>query len=366
MAGLFEGIAPPNVETTRTTEQKAPGFLTDYLTNLAKAGSEALGTTTTDASGKTVFTPKTGADLIAPMSDLQKSAYDKAGGLLSQYRTPLDEALKAGRSAMEVSADDISKFYDPYQQEVIDAMREASDVNLQRSVLPGLKAIGIGSGQFGGRRAGVLGGQALSDLAAALSREESGLRSAGFKTALDAALREQGQQTGAANALTNLGQTEFQAGLGEAKGLAELGAQQTAYDQSKIDAPLTRAANVAQLLRGYSFPTTTTETYKGPANVYGPSPLSQIAGLGTLLGAAFPTGGQGFGDRALNTLRSLFGAGAGNISPEELANLSNQAKLDLIGLGDLPPSFGGAGTAPYTEGDQGSDSGEGLFGPSGG
>lgn len=339
MSGLFEGTAPPNVETTRTTEQKAPGFLTDYLTNLAKAGSEALGTTGPDGT----FKLKTGEDLIAPMSDLQKSAYDKAGGLLSQYRTPLDEALAAGRSAMEVSADDISKFYDPYQQEVIDKMREASDVNLQRSVLPGLKAIGIGSGQFGGRRAGVLGGQALGDLAAALSREESGLRSAGFKTALDAALREQGQQTGAANALTNLGQTEFTAGLGEAKGLAELGAQQTAYDQSKIDAPLTRAMNAAQIMRGYQYPTTTTETYKGPANVYGPSPLQQIAGLGTLLGAAFPAGGQGFGDRALGTLRDLFGVGAGNISEAELANLSNQAKLDLIGLGDLPPSFGGTG-----------------------
>jgi hypothetical protein len=305
MSGLFEGIAPPNVNTTRTTEQKAPGFLTDYLTNLAKAGTEALGTTTTDASGKTVFTPKTGADLIAPMSDLQKSAYDKAGGLLSQYRTPLDEALKAGQSAMDVSADDISKFYDPYQQQVIDAMREASDVNLQRSVLPGLKAIGIGSGQFGGRRAGVLGGQALGDLAAALSREESGLRSAGFKTALDAALREQGQQTSAASALTNLGQTEAAAGLGEAKGLAELGAQQTAYDQSKIDAPLTRASNVAQLLRGYQYPTTTTETYSGPASVYGPSVMSQIAGLGSLLGAAFPAGGQGAGSQALKAIKDF-------------------------------------------------------------
>lgn len=340
MAGLFEGIAPPNVNTTRTTEQKAPGFLTDYLTNLAKAGTSALGTTSADGT----FTPKTGEELIAPMSDLQKQTYANAPAALTRYQTPLNEALKAGQSAMDVSAEDISKFYDPYQQQVIDAMREASDVNLQRSVLPGLKAIGIGSGQFGGRRAGVLGGQALGDLAAALSREESGLRSAGFKTALDAALREQGQQTGAASALSQLGATEQQAATSGLKTGAELGAQQTAYDQSKIDAPLTRASNVAQLLRGYQYPTTTTETYSGPASVYGPSPLSQIAGLGTLLGAAFPTGGQGFGDRALNTLRSLFGAGAGNISEAELANLSNQAKLDLIGLGDLPPSFGGTGS----------------------
>jgi hypothetical protein len=346
MAGLFEGIAPPNVETTRTTEQKAPGFLTDYLTNLAKAGSEALGTTTTDASGKTVFTPKTGADLIAPMSDLQKSAYDKAGGLLSQYRTPLDEALKAGQSAMDVSADDISKFYDPYQQQVIDAMREASDVNLQRSVLPGLKAIGIGSGQFGGRRAGVLGGQALGDLAAALSREESGLRSAGFKTALDAALREQGQQTGAANALTNLGQTEFQAGLGEAKGLAELGAQQTAYDQSKIDAPLTRAANVAQLLRGYSFPTTTTETYSGPASVYGPSPLSQIAGLGSLIGAAFPAGGQGAGSQAIKAIKDFLSNQQLSSTMDELTAIGRESTggtMDSQELDDFLNSILGPG-----------------------
>jgi hypothetical protein len=346
MSGLFEGTAPPNVETTRTTEQKAPGFLTDYLTNLAKAGSEALGTTTTDASGKTVFTPKTGADLIAPMSDLQKSAYDKAGGLLSQYRTPLDEALKAGQSAMDVSADDISKFYDPYQQQVIDAMREASDVNLQRSVLPGLKAIGIGSGQFGGRRAGVLGGQALGDLAAALSREESGLRSAGFKTALDAALREQGQQTGAANALTNLGQTEFQAGLGEAKGLAELGAQQTAYDQSKIDAPLTRAANVAQLLRGYSFPTTTTETYSGPASVYGPSPLSQIAGLGSLIGAAFPAGGQGAGSQAIKAIKDFLSNQQLSSTMDELTAIGRESTggtMDSQELDDFLNSILGPG-----------------------
>jgi hypothetical protein len=199
--------------------------------------------------------------------------------------------------------------------------------------LPALKALGIGSGQFGSRRTGVLGGQALGDLAAALSREESGLRSAGFRTALDAALREQGQQTGAANALTNLGQTEFQAGLGEAKGLAELGGQQTAYEQSKLEAPLTRAANVAQLLRGYTYPTTTTETYSGPASTYGPSPLSQIAGLGTLIGAAFPAGGKGAGDRLIDFLKGL---------KSDPGTATDQSLIDLIGSGTDPSTTGGS------------------------
>lgn len=311
MAGLFEGTAPPNVETSRVTAQQAPQYLTDYLSKLAQAGTSTLGTT--DASG--MFTPKTGAELIAPMSQLQTQTYENAPAALARYQTPLDEALKAGQSAMDVSASDISKFYDPYQQEVINKMREASDINLQRSVLPGLKAIGIGSGQFGGRRAGVLGGQALGDLAAALSREESGLRSAGFKTALDAALREQGQQTGVASALSQLGATEQQAATSGLKTGADLGAQQTAYEQSKLEAPLTRAANVAQILRNYQFPTTTSETYKGPASAYGPSTLQQIAGLGSLVGAAFPVDKAGNIGGLGGLLGKVFG-GASSQFPE--------------------------------------------------
>lgn len=346
MAGLFEGIAPPNVDTSRTTAQQAPGYLTDYLGKLAQSGVESLGTMGKDAEGKPQFQRYTGEELIAPMSKLQASAYTQAPDLLGQYRTPLDQALTAGKSAMEVSGTDVSKFYDPFKTDVISQIEKQGQQSLLRNVMPALKALGVsgGAGTMGGSRIGTVSGQALADFASQLEGQKIAAQQNMYKTALDAALREQGQQTGAASALTNLGQTEFAAGLGEAKGLAELGGQQTAYEQSLVDAPLTRAANVAQLMRGYSYPTTTTETYKGPANVYGPSPLSQIAGLGTLLGAAFPAGGKGFGDRALSTLRDLFGAGAGNISEAELANLSNQAKLDLIGLGDLPPSFGGTGS----------------------
>jgi hypothetical protein len=405
MAGLFEGIAPPNVDTSRTTAQQAPGYLTDYLTKLAQAGTSALGTTTPavkDAAGNITtpasFTPKTGEELIASRPDYYANL---VGGIdpttgkpyeakempglsdLGRYKTALDAATSAGKLAASpigvsydkdgkpVFSDTLQAFYDPFQKNVIDAMREASDVNLQRSVLPGLKAIGIGSGQFGSSRAGTLGGQALADYGAAANRQESELRSAGYKTALDAALRQQANLTGAASALGNIGGTEATASQNALKALAGFGEQDLAYDQSKIEAPLTRAANVAQILRGYNYPTTTTETYKGPASVYGPSVMSQIAGLGSLVGAMFPAGG-GAGDRALNALKSVFGAqnlggvGGSGLTQEQLDALTRQAGLDVVGMGDLPASFGGAGVAPYTQGDQGSDSGEGLFGPPGG
>jgi hypothetical protein len=54
-------------------------------------------------------------------------------------------------------------------------------------------------------------------------------------------------------------------------------------------------------MRGYTIPTTSTEKYSGPASAYGPSPLAQISGLGTLLGSGFNTSG-GWGNKLLNKI----------------------------------------------------------------
>jgi hypothetical protein len=322
MAGLFEGTAPPDITKTTTTTQQAPQYLTDYLTSLAQAGQTQLGQT----------------DLIAPMSDLQKQAYAAAPGALARYQTPLDQALTAGKSAMDVSSADIAKFYDPYQQQVIDEMQKQSDINLQRSVLPGLKALGVGGGQFGGSRIGNIGGQALADIAASLQAQQTAARSKGFQTALDAALKEQGQQAATTSALSGLGSQEQQAATSGLKSMSDLGAQQLAYEQSKIEAPLTRAANVAALLRGYQYPTTTTETYKGPGTVYGPSTLQQIAGLGSLVGAAFPVDpktGQltGIGTKVISgasdLLGKIFGGSSGTSGYGE--GLQDNANITMPG-----------------------------------
>jgi hypothetical protein len=348
MAGLFEGTAPPDITKTTTTAQQAPQYLTDYLTNLAQVGQSQLGTTGVDASGKPTMTAFQGKDLIASRPDYLTnltSGIDPATGKpyaagqlpalsdLARYQTPLDQALTAGKSAMDVSSADIAKFYNPYQQQVIDEMQKQSDINLQRSVLPGLKALGISGGQFGGSRVGNIGGQALADIAARLQAQQTEARSKGFETALDAALREQTGQTGAATALTGLGSQEQQAAKSALGTLSDLGSQQLEYEQSKIEAPLTRAANVAALLRNYQYPTTTTETYKGPGTVYGPSTLQQIAGLGTLVGAAFPAGGKGIGDRLINAIK-----GAGTPS----AGSSDQWLVDLIGTDTDTTTTGGS------------------------
>lgn len=354
MADLFEGQPPVDVNTLRTTATQAPQYLTDYLTNLAQVGQSQLGTAVPavkDAEGKITtpasITPFSGEELIAsrpeyyanlvggidPATGKPYATNQLAGiGDLSRYKTALDAATSAGKLAAApigvsydaagnpVFSDTLKAFYDPFKKNVIDAMREASDVNLQRSILPGLKSIGIGSGQFGSSRAGTLGGQALADYGAAANRQEAELLSKGYESALDAALAQQRNLSGAATALGGIGAAEATAGQNALKALTGLGEQDLAYKQAKIDAPLTRASNVAALLRNYQFPTTVTEAYKGPmANItYGPSTLQKIGSLGALV-----TGIKGGVSGIADLINSFRGPEQAELTPEQQQVIEN-------------------------------------------
>lgn len=269
---LFEGTAPPNVESTRTTTATAPQYLTDYLTDLAKTGQAQLA--------------KPPEELIAALPSNLQDLYKNAETVLGRYQAPLTSGAAAAESAAKkVTGADISAFYDPYQASVVNELARQSQQGVQRILLPQLRSAFAGTGGFGGQRYAGATGQALADVQSALTGKQAELMSTGYKSALDAALRQNAQEIQAAQVLGQIGQAESQAGTAATKALGDIGAQQLAYEQSKIEAPLTRAQNVAQIMRGYTYPTTTTELYKGPANVYGPSPLSQIAGLGSLIGA---------------------------------------------------------------------------------
>jgi hypothetical protein len=58
-------------------------------------------------------------------------------------------------------------------------------------------------------------------------------------------------------------------------------------------------------MRGYTIPTSTVEKYSGPAAAYGPSPLAQISGLGSLLGSGFNTQG-GWGNKLFGKIGNVF------------------------------------------------------------
>jgi uncharacterized protein YbgA (DUF1722 family) len=304
----------------------------------------ALGTVTpgTAATGTTpgtpsTVTPFTGQQLIAARPDFYANLMTPAEGAalpqlsdLTRYQTPLNEASRVGGLAAGVDAADISKFYDPYQQGVIDELSRQSALNVQRNLLPSLRGAFAGQGAFGSQRYAGATGQALGDVQASLLGKQAELMSSGYKQALEAALREQATQQGLVGGLSSLGSVESSATPAAIKQLADIGKEGLAYEQSILEAPLKRAQNVAEIMRGYTYPTTIEETKEELPTVMSPSALSQIAGLGTLVGAAFPTDKSGnvggVGGSLIDWIGKQFPSASnnsGNIDTSLLSDIAN-------------------------------------------
>lgn len=268
MATIMEGQPFPDVTITNTQVQKAPEYYTDYLSGLASVGEDYLS--------------KEGKDLVAGYDPLQTSGYDKITTGAGAYASPLTSAQKnIGDVAGGIDVDRISQFMDPYKQNVVQEMERQAQQQLQRSILPTLKAGFVGSGGLGGQRyAGALG-QALADVQANLTGQTYGALSSGYKDALNAALQEAQTRGQAANIQGNLAEMSQRLGIGESEALRKAGAEKQSYEQALINAPLTTATNVSGLLRGYQMPMEEEKVYFGPQTsaYYQKSPLEMYGPL---------------------------------------------------------------------------------------
>jgi hypothetical protein len=316
---LFDAPTPKPVELKASTSTAAPQYLTNYLTQLAQSGQGALGT----QSPTGALTPFTGSELIADLPQNLTDLYANAPTQLARYQAPMDQSLQTLTGASTgVSAADIAAFNDPYQQNVIDEMTRQSALNTQRNLLPALRGAFAGSGGFGSQRYAGATGQALSDVQSDLTGQQAKFSSEGYKSALEAALRDRGYDITSGQALSALGQAEAQGAQTGVKALGDIGTQELGYEQAKIEAPLTRAQNVAQILRGYTYPTTVTETKEQLPSAYQLSPLQQVAGLGTLVGSAFGNK-NAIGYKATDALSEFLGGVkefvGGNSGPVQLS-----------------------------------------------
>lgn len=276
---ITAGSPLPNVTETTTKALTAPEYYTNYLTGLSQVGQTALG--------------KTAEQGVAGYDPLQTTGYGQMETAAGAYKPGLTAAGQtAAGVAGGIDTGRISAFMDPYQRQVVDEMARLSQQNLQRNLLPTMKAGFVGSGGLGSQRyAGALG-QSLADVQANLTGQQYGALSAGYQNALKAALDEAQLQGQAAKTQADIAAQEQALGLKGAGALTQAGAERQKYEQAKLDFPLTQATNVSGLLRGYQVPISGTETYVGPRQgVYGPSVLSNIGTLTGLLGSATLPGG---------------------------------------------------------------------------
>lgn len=274
---ITQGSPLPDVRTTTITSDRAPDYYKDYLTTLSQAGQTAMG--------------RTGEESVAGYDPLQVQGYGALPGAAEAYKPGLTAAQQtASRASAGITPERIQALMNPYTTNVVNEMERLSQQNLQRNILPTMKAAFVGTGGLGSRGYGGALGQSIADVQANLTGQQQAALSKGFSEAMKGALDEAQLQNQAARTQGELAKIQQDLDLTGVGALTKAGAERQAYQQSILDAPLKTATAGSGLLRGYTVPTSKTETFVGPkAGVYSQSPLASILGIGSMLGAA----GQG-------------------------------------------------------------------------
>ena len=205
----------------------------------------------------------------------------------------------------------VQQYMDPYIQNVLARQAEESGRQLTERFIPELQGAFTGAGQFGSRGGygsmqdigtrGVreiaegLQGQQLAALSGAYGeagqRYEAERARYGELAKTRGALEEAGAQAmfAGAQGVGQMGEAAQRMGLTDAAAMAEIGRQTQAQDQASMDLaysdfleqrdlPFERVGFMSNIVRGLPYAKTQQTTRFGPADIYQPSPLSQLAG----------------------------------------------------------------------------------------
>jgi hypothetical protein len=298
---ITQGAPLPDIKQTTTTQDTAPSYYTNYLSGLSTAGTTAMG--------------KTPSQSVASYDPLQVMGYNNLPSAATAGQAGINAAqATAAQAAQGVTPERIQAFMNPYTSNVVDEMGRLSQQNVQRNLLPTMKAGFVGTGGLGSQRyAGALG-QSLADVQAGLTGQQYGALSQGYTQAMKGALDEASllnQTAGTQGRLADEAQSQALTGAGA---LTKGGAERQAYQQSLIDAPLRTATTASGLMRGYTMPTNQTQTFTGPkAGQYQLSDLQQLLTGLSGLGAVNTTAGAkligGLGGGLTDILKGIFSGG---------------------------------------------------------
>jgi len=267
-----QGDPLPDVTKTTTTVQNAPSWYTNVATGLGNAATTNMA--------------RTGAQSVAGLDPLQTKGYGQIENAAKAYIPGLTDAqATADQAAQGINYGQIQDYMDPYRMNVVNEMARLGNQNFQRNIMPGLTGQFVGTGAMGGQRYANAMGQSAADFQSDLIGKQYGALSAAYKDAVNAAKSQSELLNQAAQTQGKLAEKEQELGLTGAGALTKAGGELQKYQQSILDAPALNAKNASDLLRGYTLPTDQTVKFVGPdPGSYGTSDLSQILGIGSMLG----------------------------------------------------------------------------------
>jgi hypothetical protein len=293
MTTIFQGSALPSVTTTVT--DTAPSWFTNAVTPASNAAVTQMG--------------KTAATGLAAQDPYQLQGYKDTATAADAYKTGLTNATTTASSAASaMNPAGIQAFMNPYIQNVTNEQARLANQNFQRNVLPLLGGQFVGSGGFGGQRFANALGQTGADFQSALTGQQNKSLADAYQSALTGAYNQGNLQNQVAQTQASLAGKEQQLGLTGAGALTQAGSGQQAYEQAKLDYPLTNAINSLKFLSGLPVQGTRTTVAPGVQGNFGLSPLDQVAGLSSLVAGAFTgSGGNKLADLGKN-LADLYSA----------------------------------------------------------
>ena len=327
---ITQGAPLPDITQTTTTADQAPDYYKNYLTGLSTAGQTAMNAPA--------------SSMIAGLDPLQQQGYAAVPDAATAYQPGLQAAqTTAGQAAQGIDPNRISALMNPYTQNVTDEMARLSQQNMQRNIMPSMKAGFVGSGALGSQRYANAMGQSMADVQSNLTGQQYGALSSGYSQAQNAALQEAQLKNQAAQTQGTLAGQAQTYGLTGAGALSKAGADQQAYQQSILNEPMAAATAASGLMKGYTMPNTQTSTFVGPkAGSYQTSDLANVMGVLTALGSGTGVGGTG---TPLGT--SLAGMGKGILN--SLTGTGTGSNTNLFGQFNIDPKeFTGGTTADGT------------------
>jgi hypothetical protein len=290
---LTQGDPLPSITTTQATTTQAPDWYNNFLSGLSTAGQQAV-----DTGG------------IAGFSPLQEQAFGNAPAAVQAGQPALQAATQAATNvATTPFMQNVSQYMNPYTQSVIEDINRRGQRQFRETLAPGVTAGAVGSGQFGSKRGMEVYGNVARDVNQDILGTQAKYLAQGFDQATAAAKAQAELELAASGRLGELSGRAYEQGIGGLDVLSKLGAQMQAQEQAKLDYPMSALGKYANVMRGFTVPTSTTQTRTGPmtADYYQSAPLNQILQYITTLAALnsptnVPAGQTATGPTPINSL----------------------------------------------------------------
>jgi hypothetical protein len=273
MTTLTQGDPLPNITTTQQQNTTAPSWYTDYIGNLANKSTAAA----------------SNAQFIGAQP-LQNQAFTNVAANVGNYQPNLNNANVAAGNAGQNAYDVVGNYMSPYTQNVVNQIGALGQTNINRNLAPQATAGAVGSGQFGSKRGAEVLGQTINDANQNILTTQGQALNTGYQNAMGQAQTDLQRQLGVSQQYGNLANQTQAQGLADVNALATMGGQQQTIKQNEQMFPLQALNASAQNMKGFTIPTNVSSTYTGPIpGAYAASPLSQIAGLGSIIAGASTT-----------------------------------------------------------------------------